>query len=327
MAYGYICGQVLLCKSSNYFGYLLLIISAAYSTDGVYLYSTRDAPLEPSEASSQQTHILPPNLPPTSGHSQNASGSVDDSTQSNRVALNDLMEEDIEQLLCEDWQDTHDESSSPVVEYEEDEEIPVVDDDDDDIDDASSERFGPSNDEYPNISVVLPRTRFGGVCNVETVKDGEPSFLTFVSYFSLVLTSLVNFIGPRDDFVVSGSDDGHFFVWNKATGKLHDILEGDGHVVNVVESHPHLPVVAVSGIDTTVKVRFTFSRWDCHSPPQPQLFAPAHGESSFSRLRNATSIMDRNAEAASRRIDLTSLMIYARIARRVGINDEQCRHQ
>lgn len=64
----------------------------------------------------------------------------------------------------------------------------------------------------------------------------------------------VNFLGPRDEFVVSGSDDGHFFIWNKATGKLHDILEGDGHVVNVVESHPHLPVVAVSGIDTTVKV-------------------------------------------------------------------------
>ena len=65
----------------------------------------------------------------------------------------------------------------------------------------------------------------------------------------------MNFLGPRDEFVASGSDDGNLFIWDKDTGKLHDILEGDGHVVNVIEGHPYLPLVAVSGIDTTVKVR------------------------------------------------------------------------
>lgn len=67
--------------------------------------------------------------------------------------------------------------------------------------------------------------------------------------------STVNFIGPDDEFVASGSDDGYLFLWKKASGELHDILEGDGTVVNVIEDHPHLPLVAVSGIDTTVKVR------------------------------------------------------------------------
>lgn len=43
-------------------------------------------------------------------------------------------------------------------------------------------------------------------------------------------------------------------MWDKLSGKLHDILEGDGAVVNVIEGHPHLPLVAASGIDTTVKV-------------------------------------------------------------------------
>lgn len=64
----------------------------------------------------------------------------------------------------------------------------------------------------------------------------------------------MNFLGPQDEFVVSGSDDGNFFMWRKSTGKIHDILEGDGTVVNVIEGHPHFPLVAVSGIDTTVKV-------------------------------------------------------------------------
>jgi len=64
----------------------------------------------------------------------------------------------------------------------------------------------------------------------------------------------VNFFGPHDEYVVSGSDDGNWFIWQKSTGALHDILEGDGSVVNVIEGHPNLPLAAVSGIDHTVKV-------------------------------------------------------------------------
>lgn len=64
----------------------------------------------------------------------------------------------------------------------------------------------------------------------------------------------MNFIGPEDEYVASGSDDGNFFMWDKMTGKLHGIYDGDGSVVNVIESHPRLPLVACSGIDTTVKV-------------------------------------------------------------------------
>lgn len=115
----------------------------------------------------------------------------------------------------------------------------------------------------------------------------------------------VNFLGPNDEYVTSGSDDGNFFIWRKATGKLHGILEGDGSVVNVIEPHPRLPLIAVSGIDTTVK-----------------LFAPARGPSKFSRLDNIASITDRNVQAARRPsrgmggMDL--VLYYARARRRPG---------
>jgi len=66
--------------------------------------------------------------------------------------------------------------------------------------------------------------------------------------------SVVNFLGPNHEWVTSGSDDGNFFIWNKSTGELHGIYEGDSSVVNMVEGHPTLPLIAVSGIDTTVKV-------------------------------------------------------------------------
>ena len=64
----------------------------------------------------------------------------------------------------------------------------------------------------------------------------------------------MNFLGPNDEYVVSGSDDGNWFMWDKNSGELVNILEGDGNIVNIIEGHPHLPVVATSGIDSSIKV-------------------------------------------------------------------------
>jgi WD40 repeat protein len=77
----------------------------------------------------------------------------------------------------------------------------------------------------------------------------------------------VNFLGPNDEFVASGSDDGNFFIWDKHDGKLQGIYEGDSSVVNIIEGHPYFPLVAVSGIDTTVKVRvLSFKPRETHLP-------------------------------------------------------------
>ena len=70
----------------------------------------------------------------------------------------------------------------------------------------------------------------------------------------------VNFAGPNDEFVVSGSDEGYFFLWKRESGALHGIYEGDGSVVNVIEAHPTLPLLAVSGIDHEPKVSLPLVR-------------------------------------------------------------------
>ncbi|KAL8872922.1 MAG: hypothetical protein Q9174_001539 [Haloplaca sp. 1 TL-2023] len=96
---------------------------------------------------------------------------------------------------------------------------------------------------------------YSGHCNIKTVKDA-------------------NFFGLNDEYVVSGSDGGYLFIWDKKTSELVNILQGDGEVVNVVQGvcycfrnlysylhhnltnlqHPFEPVLAVSGIDSTVKI-------------------------------------------------------------------------
>jgi WD repeat-containing protein 42A len=107
----------------------------------------------------------------------------------------------------------------------------------------------------------------------------------------------VNFLGPNDELVVSGSDDGNFFIWDKSTANLTGIYEGDGTVVNVIEGHPSLPLLAVSGIDTTVKVHhFTLSTGSflLTGSYHTQLFAPSRCQSLFSRIDNVDQILESN---------------------------------
>ncbi|XP_041462666.1 DDB1- and CUL4-associated factor 6-like [Lytechinus variegatus] len=61
-----------------------------------------------------------------------------------------------------------------------------------------------------------------------------------------------NFWG--DHYIVSGSDCGHIFIWDRYTAKLVMLLEGDKHVVNCIQPHPVDPLLATSGIDYNVKL-------------------------------------------------------------------------
>lgn len=84
-----------------------------------------------------------------------------------------------------------------------------------------------------------------------------------------------NFWG--NDFVMSGSDCGHVFVWEKATAKLCMLLEADHHVVNCLQPHPYLPLLVTAGTDYDVK-----------------LWAPINEESGFDE-KFAEDLKKRNA--------------------------------
>ncbi|CAK9783723.1 unnamed protein product [Cutaneotrichosporon oleaginosum] len=117
-----------------------------------------------------------------------------------------------------------------------------------------------SEGEFRGVDVLYPRRSYRGARNIDTVKD-------------------CNFLGDSSDKVASGSDDGNWFVWDKETGRLAGIWWADSDIVNVMEQHPTLPVVAVSGIDNTVK-----------------MFAPVtrHPNPSFNRTSDADAIIERN---------------------------------
>jgi WD repeat-containing protein 42A len=244
----------------------------SYHSDGVFLYSTRDEP-EIFEGKRNPHSILTPNAKQRrlcttkspSSHGEPLSGPV----------VEMIVEDQLESLLTDNAMDDSDDQSQD----DDDEDSDAEDDEEDEEDEDEVDRlFTPEDaDSHQAVPVVYPRTRFTGHCNIKTVKD-------------------VNFLGPHDEFVTSGSDDGNFFIWRKSTGELVDILEGDQHVVNVIESHPHLPLVAVSGIDATVK-----------------LFAPARGVPSFSRWNNAETIKKNNARASRTGLSGSAELQFARL--------------
>jgi WD repeat-containing protein 42A len=58
----------------------------------------------------------------------------------------------------------------------------------------------------------------------------------------------------EDAYVASGGDCGHVFVWDRLTGETLLKARGDSCIVNCVAPHPSLPLLAVSGIDSSVKL-------------------------------------------------------------------------
>ena len=86
-----------------------------------------------------------------------------------------------------------------------------------------------------HVPYSLQMNNFSGHRTVETVKE-------------------CNFFGPRSEFVISGSDCGHAFIWRKSDGKIVNIIKGDGRITNVVQGNPVNCSLVTSGLDSTVKL-------------------------------------------------------------------------
>jgi len=155
-------------------------------------------------------------------------------SETEMVLVEDLHQEIVDQRAEDDEDDEEDAAEEDADEDSED---------DEDHDITAEERqfmFQSAADRgkmRESVEAGVPchshSREYRGHCNVRTVKD-------------------CNFFGLQDEYVVSGSDSGHLFIWveslifqhcglysslrqDKKTSQLVNILEGDGEVVNVVQ--------------------------------------------------------------------------------------------
>lgn len=63
-----------------------------------------------------------------------------------------------------------------------------------------------------------------------------------------------SFLGEGSEYVAAGSDDGNIFIWEKMTGNLVRVLKGDDSIVNCIQWHPQLSMMATSGIENVIRL-------------------------------------------------------------------------
>ena len=77
---------------------------------------------------------------------------------------------------------------------------------------------------------------------------------TYNGHQNITTVKGVSFYGDDDEFVLSGSDCGRLFFWDKVSKEVVTCWQGDEDILNVICPHPSQPVIATSGIDNDVKL-------------------------------------------------------------------------
>ena len=165
-----------------------------------------------------------------SGQTKDTDTDIDDAESDADVVMMDDFHDEMEQSIND-----HDQNYREASEDDEEDDDDDSDDGEDDEGVNAEERtfmFRSAADRGKMREGVERNTpcfshtdKYRGHCNVKTVKDA-------------------NFFGLNDEYVVSGSDSGHVFIWDKKTTEVVNILEGDNEVVNVIQ-----------GIDPTSRFR------------------------------------------------------------------------
>ncbi|KAG5453616.1 DDB1- and CUL4-associated factor 8 [Clonorchis sinensis] len=116
----------------------------------------------------------------------------------------------------------------------------------------------------------------------DTRRPSSPYLHKYSGHRNMQTIVSATFFGPNSEYVVSGSDDGFFYVWDRESEGIVQWLHADADgAVNVIESHPTLPVLASAGLD------FDFKVW---SPSRPLLvdsddeFYSSHLKYTFSKV-------------------------------------------
>jgi WD repeat-containing protein 42A len=95
------------------------------------------------------------------------------------------------------------------------------------------------------------------------VQDGVPApevcphgtyVRCYTGHRSSMTIKEVSMMGSHSQYVMSGSDDGRFFIWDKETGTIVQSQLADYTVCNCVQAHPHDLVLVTAGIDHEITV-------------------------------------------------------------------------
>ncbi|KAF9366352.1 WD and tetratricopeptide repeat protein [Mortierella sp. NVP85] len=157
------------------------------------------------------------------------------------------LETDVDQDNSDDIDEDRGKTSQNVNGNRDEDEESDMDDDYEEDSDASDE------DEDSDVAADDEKEYW----TRQSYKAGKSDLMQMYSGHRNVKTMIkeANFFGPNSEYIMSGSDDGRIFFWDKKTSKILNVIKGDGMVVNCLQPHPSSSfLLAASGIDHTIKI-------------------------------------------------------------------------
>lgn len=95
----------------------------------------------------------------------------------------------------------------------------------------------------------------GETCSSDVIGNSESYSNRYTGHRNDATVKQVSFFGDKSEWVVSGSDCGHIFIWNTKTANVVKLLKGDAvGAVNCLSQHPVLPLLVTSGLSHTAKM-------------------------------------------------------------------------
>ncbi|ORY79409.1 WD40-repeat-containing domain protein [Protomyces lactucae-debilis] len=232
---------------------------------------------------------------------------------------NDVPEAAAEPGIQENPWHMEDEDSDAEHDHDHEEDFDDSDYDDEESCDSDDSRFDPRYyDEYDSDSYMLDqdllrpfmqvlrtssmRPAPNTTCkSVNGVPKLEPTSRAFKDHINIMTTKDVCYYGMDDEYVMSGSDDGALFIWDRGSGKVMNILKCDTDTVNAMAPHPFWPQIAVSGIDDTIKILEPFcpilKDSDFKSRALSGKFSPASEAFFAARLCGKRGSSEKNGES------------------------------
>ncbi|CAF1505883.1 unnamed protein product [Rotaria sordida] len=230
------------------------------TTNNIQTNETNDNNNNIVSSSTTNSRMIQSSPSPTPIQDSTTNNDDDDDNESNRIGIFDLIFGGSPRLHTEDDDDDDDDV---------DDNERSMDGDDDDDDDEDSRTSSATTDSV-HLSGHTTHRRFVTTkwdrmrkrreierAHEENLLKNIPSLGLINSYDghrnTRTMIKEANFWS--DSYVMSGSDCGHIFIWNKFNGNIIRVIQADEHVVNCVQPHPlNYPILASSGIDYNIKI-------------------------------------------------------------------------
>lgn len=133
---------------------------------------------------------------------------------------------------------------------------------------------------FPDASVAGPTlSDIGCSDNAEEMNDEPiPELCSYGGHLNrMTFLKQAKYAGPNDEFICTGSDSGHAWIYEKESGAVVSFLKADNHTCNGIVPHPSLPYFITYGIDSTAKL------WRASTPVDNEVDDSDLGRFKYSR--------------------------------------------